>query len=123
MRKLLALTFIFSLILVLSSSCNKDKDKYLLKVRVTVNDSIAIDNALVHIYAPVEATFVDYFLYTDENGETGDIRLNNKAIVEIFAGKGTFKGCNVVEVEQGPQVALVNMKSIDDPNNGCDALE
>ena len=123
MRKLLTLTFVFSLVLALSSSCDKDKDKYLLKVRVTINDSTSVQNALVHIYAPVEATFVDYFLYTDESGETGDIRLNNKAIVEIFAGKGTFKGCNVVEVEQGPQVAVVNMKSIDDPNNGCEALE
>ncbi|MEQ9261985.1 MAG: hypothetical protein RLP14_02375 [Owenweeksia sp.] len=123
MKKLLTLALLFSMTLMLSYSCSKDDDKYLLKVRVTVNDTITIQNALVHIYAPVSPTFVDYFIYTDENGETDEIKLNNKAIVEIFAGKGTFKGCGFAEIERGPQVVVVDMKApSQEDENGCDAL-
>ena len=123
MKKLLTLAVLFSMIIMVSLSCSKDDDKYLLKVRVTFNDTTNVHNALVHVYAPVNSTFVDYFIYTDENGETGEIKLPNKAIVEIFAGKGTFKGCGFAEVEQGPQVAVVDMKPLGNTDNGCDATE
>ncbi len=119
MKKTLTLVALFGLFLMVSLSCSKKDDEYILKVRVTVNDTTSVQNALVHVYAPVEPTFVDYYGYTDEVGETGEFEFGNRAVVEVSAGKGNFKGCGFADVVLGVTTITVNMKPLDDEENGC----
>lgn len=119
MKKRLTLLVIFIVGAMLSSSCSKEDDEYLLTVKVTVNDTASVQNALVRIYAPVEPTNIDAILFTDENGETEAFEVDNKAIVEIFAGKGSFKGCGFAEITRGPQTVIIDMKPGSNTQNGC----
>ncbi len=98
--------------------CEKDKKNYRLDLTVTVQDSIKAQNALVHIYAPVENSFVDFFVYTDENGRAS-IKLKNKAVVEIVATKAPYKGCTFGEIDRDGTSVSLDMKLYNDENNGC----
>ena len=98
--------------------CEKDEKNYRLDLTVTVQDSIKAQNALVHIYAPVENSFVDFFVYTDENGRAS-IKLKNKAVVEIVATKAPYKGCTFGEIDRDGTSVSLDMKLYNDENNGC----
>jgi hypothetical protein len=102
----------------LFASCNKEEENYRLEVTVTVQDSILAQNALIHFYAPVEGTFIDYYEYTDENGKAS-IRLLNKAIVEVVASKPPYKGCSFAEIDRDGVSLNLDMKFFNDENNGC----
>lgn len=103
----------------LTSSCSQDDREFTLDLYVTVEDgTIAAQNALVHIYAPVDNTSVDYFLYTDENGKVS-ISLNNKAVVEIVATKRPYKSCTFAELERGVKTLYLDMTVSGDPDSGC----
>lgn len=99
-------------------SCEKEEKNYRLDLTVTVQDSIRAQNALVHIYAPVENTFVDFYIYTDENGQA-TVELKNKAVVEIVATKAPYKGCTFAEIERSGTSTSLDMKFYNDENNGC----
>lgn len=110
---------LLSMALFLASACEQDDRDYALDLFVTVEDgTIAAQNALVHIYAPVENTKVDYFLYTDEEGKVS-VRLNNKAVVEIVATKRPYKRCSFAELERGVKTVYLDMKISGDPDSGC----
>ena len=100
-------------------SCSKDNRPYELVVRAIANDSIVAQNAQIRVYAPVEGTFIDYYSQTDVNGEAS-FKFTNKAVLEIYAGKGPFKGCSYAELEKGVVTVTVNMLYYNDPKNGCD---
>ncbi len=110
---------VLGLALFLASSCSEDDRDFALDLVVTVEDgTIAAQNALVHIYAPVENTTVDYYLYTDENGKVS-ISLRNKAVVEIVATKRPYKSCTFAELERGVKTVYLDMTISGDPDSGC----
>lgn len=118
MKKLLTNLLIISASIGLFSSCEKDAQIYELTTVVTVDGGDRVQNALVHIYAPVSGAFLDYFVYTDDNGEVF-IDLNNKAVVEIEAQKGSFKACGFAEINRGSNRVTIELKPFGDEENGC----
>lgn len=129
MRRNLRISALFCLVMTfLLSSCSKDEagdGEYNLTVsiQVEVGDELRnVSNAFVRIYAPVEGSFIDYFQYTDESGETS-VSFNNKVIVEIQASRQGFKGCGFAEVNRGSNKVAVVLKRIDSgEEDGCSAL-
>jgi hypothetical protein len=114
-RSLLVLGLAFTVLV----SCSKDDRDFALDLYVTVEDgTIAAQNALVHIYAPVDNSSVDYFLYTDESGKVS-ISLKNKAVVEIVATKRPYKSCSFAELERGVKTLYLDMTISGDPDSGC----
>ena len=111
-----ALLLTFGAIFI-TSSCEKDTRDYELTVVVTTYDSVKVQNALVHLYAPVSNSIIDYWYNTDENGET-HFNFENKVIVEIEAAKGSFKACGFVEVERGENIIYIDLKPYG-THNGC----
>ena len=105
-------------IIFCTSSCEKDTRDYELTVIVTVYDSVKVQNALVHVFADTQGSFVDYYNYTSEEGET-HYKFDNKVIVEIEAGKSGFKACGFAEVDRGENVIRIDLKPYTDPHNGC----
>lgn len=102
-----------------TSSCEKDTRDYDLTVVVTTYDSIKVQNATIHLYAPVSNSIVDYWYTTDENGES-KFSFDNKVIVEIQAAKGSFQACGFVEVERGENTIRIDLKPFEDrAHNGC----
>lgn len=103
----------------LFSACEKDDRDYALDLYVTVQDgTVRAQNALVHIYAPVDNTNVDYYLYTDEEGKVS-ITLKNKAVVEIVATKRPYKSCTFAELTRGVTSVYLDMTISGDPDSGC----
>lgn len=105
--------------LVLSfSSCSKETNDYNLTVVVSVNDSVRVQNALVRVYAPVKGSFLDYYQYTDERGET-TFTIERKAVVEIIASKAGYKSCAFKELFNGGNQVKIDIKAFGDNENGC----
>ncbi len=103
----------------LFSGCEKDDRDYALDLYVTVNDGkVKAQNALVHIYAPVDNTSVDYYLYTNEEGKVS-VTLKNKAVLEIVATKRPYKSCTFAELDRGVTTVYLDMTISGDPNSGC----
>ena len=118
MKRIISAFVVIAAVLALSPGCEKDERNYALDVYVTAQDSILAQNALVHIYAPVDNSFVDYYLYTNDNGKVS-IELDNKAVVEIIATKQPYKGCAFAELDRGVTRVDLDMKLFSDENNGC----
>ena len=121
MKRLIAILGAFVLLsgtFLLTASCEKDERDYELTIVVTTNDSVRVQNALVYVSAPVTGTFIEYYTYSNEQGET-NYTFENKVIVEIKAAKGSFQGCTFVEVERGQNVIYVDVKPFGDVHNGC----
>lgn len=118
MKKLFTNLFILSVGLGLFSSCEKDEQIYELTIVVTVDGVDRVQNALVHIYAPVTNAFLDYYSYTDDNGEVF-LKVDNKAVVEIVTAKGSFRACGFAEINRGENRATIDLKPFGDEENGC----
>lgn len=116
-----ALNILFPIAAIVASTLGcKDVDNrdYALDVYVTIDEGeIKAQNVLVYITAPVENTFIDYYLYTNEEGKVS-IELENKAIVEIVANKQPYKGCDFAELDRGVTTVTIDMKNIGS-ENGC----
>jgi hypothetical protein len=111
--------FIGAVVIALFAGCEKDERDFGLDIKVTVNNgAVAAQNALVHVYAPVEGTVVDYYLYTNEDGMVS-LDFPNKVIVEIAATKSPYKGCTFAELERGLTTVNLDIRLFDDENNGC----
>lgn len=107
------------LVIGISSACEEEDDRdYALDVFVTVRDTVLTQNALVHIYAPVDESTVDYYLYTDEDGKVS-IQLKNKAVVEIVASRSPYKACTFAELNRGVTRVDLDMKLFSAVDNGC----
>lgn len=102
-----------------TTSCEKDTRNYDLTVVVTTYDSVKVQNALVHLYAPVSNTIVDFWYTTNEKGEA-KFSFDNKVIVEIESAKGSFQACGFVEVNRGENTLYIDLKPYADrAHNGC----
>lgn len=113
---------VLGLLLLSATSCMKEEvNRYDLTIVITVDGDIRTQNALVHIYAPVAETFIDFFAYSDENGEI-EVNLKNKAILQLVAQKGSFRGCNVAEINRGTQTVYVDVKPFG-VENGCEGID
>lgn len=124
MRKSIVLGSFLALVVSLTlftGGCSKEDNEYHLKVIVTVNDSIRVQNALVRVFAPVNNSFVDYFYGTNENGEL-NVEFQNKAIVELIASKSSFKACSFAEVDRGMNTVVIDLKAFGNTENGCDQI-
>ena len=122
MKRLLPVIGAFLLILGITfstTSCEKDTRDYELTVVVTTYDSVKVQNASVHLFAPVSDSFIDYWYTTDDKGEA-KFSFDNKVILEIEAGKGSFQACGFVEVERGDNTIYIDLKPFADrAHNGC----
>lgn len=118
MRNIVGLIFSAGLLSLFLSSCEKEQSDYTLELYVTVEDTIQAQNVLVHLYAPVENTNLDFFIYTDENGRA-DLKLKNKAVLEIVASKAGYKGCTFAEIDRNGTKVFLDMKFYTNENNGC----
>ncbi len=116
--KKLGLAAVLALLLVSFGSCEKESNNYDLTVSVTVYDSVKVQNALVHVFAPVKGSFIDYFQYTNEQGETV-FKIDKKAVVEIGVSKGSFRSCAFKELFEGGNNIAVDLKAFGDEENGC----
>lgn len=102
-----------------TTSCEKDTRDYELTVVVTTYDSVKVQNANIHLFAPVSNSFIDYWYTTDEKGEA-KFKFDNKVIVEIKAAKGSFQACGFAEVERGENTIYIDLKPFQDQaHNGC----
>ncbi|WP_417590608.1 hypothetical protein [Owenweeksia hongkongensis] len=102
-----------------TTSCEKDTRSYDLTVIITTYDTVKVQNALVHLYAPVSNSVVDYWYNTDEKGEV-KFSFENKVIVEIEAAKGSFQACGFAEVNRGDNTIYIDLKPYSDKaHNGC----
>lgn len=113
---------LFSLILPAAlalSGCSKEEGDYNLTVLVTVEDDVKVANALVRVYVPLENSFIDYYHYTNEQGEA-EFKFNNKVVVDAIATKGSFKACSFAEVERGENLLTIDLKPFGARDNGCD---
>lgn len=117
-----ALQFLGVLFLILSIGCEKEDNEYILDIRVTVNDSVRVQNALLYVNAPgipEDSSTVNIYVYTDEDGYAR-AELKSKAVVEVEATKGNFKTCSFAEVDRGVNELFINLVRSDDRNNGCE---
>jgi hypothetical protein len=119
MSNLIRLFTISALSVLFFGGCSTDERDFSLDLYLTVeNGTIPAQNALVRIYAPVDNTTIDYYLYSDEQGKV-TITEKNKAVVEIVATKNPYKTCTFAELERGVKTVYLELKKFNDVENGC----
>jgi hypothetical protein len=119
MSKLIRLFTLSAFTALFFGGCTTDDRDFSLDLYLTVEGgTVAAQNALVHIYAPVDNTNIDYYLYSDDAGKVS-ITLKNKAVVEIVATKQPYKTCSFAELERGVKTINLEMILYNDVNNGC----
>jgi hypothetical protein len=118
MKKLLTSLLLACFSIVFFASCEKDELDYNLTIKITVDGDTPVQNAVVRVYAPVTGAIVDYFVFTDDNGESV-IEFKNKAVVEIIAQKGSFRACSFAEVIQGGSTVRIDLQPFGAQENGC----
>lgn len=112
------LVLLFSVALLFFSGCSKDNLKHKLTVVVVADDNVKVANALIRVYAPVNNSFIDWYLYTNEAGEA-QFEFENDVVVDIVASKGSFVGCNFSQVKEGENTVEVEIKQWGSDDNGC----
>lgn len=100
-------------------SCEKKETTYRLTVEVTVRDSILVQNALVRVWAPLENSRVDEYRFTNEQGVV-NMEFDSKMVLDIRAGKGSYKRCTFVELQRGDNFKRLDIIPITNDNTGCD---
>jgi|TARA_R110000868_G_scaffold185583_6_gene427575 hypothetical protein len=119
MSNLIRLFTLSAISVLFFGGCTSDDRDFSLDLFLTVEDgTVAVQNALVRIYAPVDNSSVDYYLYSDEQGKVS-ITLKNKAVVEIVATKNPYKTCTFAELERGVKTINLELKLFNDVDNGC----
>ncbi len=108
--KVLLLAFIA--VIFLTTSCKEDEsDRYGIRVKVVNEADVAVPNADVEVFAPVENTLLSYTGVTDINGYA-IFEYNNAAAAVVRAVKGPnggniWVGCNEKTLKAGVQVEIV----------------
>lgn len=119
MSNLIRLFTISALSVLFFGGCDTDDRDFSLDLYLTVEDgTVPAQNALVRIYAPVDNTTIDYYLYSDVNGKVS-ITEKNKAVVEIVATKNPYKTCTFAELERGVTTVYLELTKFNDVDNGC----
>ena len=82
-----------------------------IAVRVINSDSVAIQNAWIHLSAPGSGTLG----WTDTPW-----KYSREAYLDVESTKGAYRGCSFVHVVPGDTVvAYVILRPYGDPNTGC----
>ncbi len=111
------------------ASCEKPRTgPGYIAVRVVNEDTVAIQNAWIHLSVPGSGTLFDnpntsgyYYKKSDVSGWT-DIpwKYEREAYLDIESTKGAYRGCSFVHVVPGDTaVAYVFLRPYGDPNSGC----
>tara|TARA_B100001113_G_C20727868_1_gene456564 strand:+ start:259 stop:606 length:348 start_codon:yes stop_codon:yes gene_type:complete len=98
-------------------SCEEEATEYFVKVRVTNEDGVPIQNAAVKMSAPVTGS-TEWYNFTGPSGEVV-FRSGFEAYYDLKAWKMVYEGCNYVRLVKGETVDVnVVIYPIGDPN-GC----
>ena len=109
--------FLFFLVVLTFSSCEEEGSEYFVKIRVTNEDGVPIQNAQVRMFTPVPGS-TSWYNFTDVSGEIV-FRSGFEAYHDIKARKMTYEGCNYVRLVKGETINVnVVIYPIGDPN-GC----
>ena len=99
-----------------------------IAVRVINSDSVAIQNAWIHLSVPGSGTLFDnpntsghYYKKSSLSGWTDSPwKYTREAYLDVESTKGAFRGCSFVHVVPGDTaVAYVILRPYGDPNSGC----
>jgi hypothetical protein len=111
------------------ASCEKPRTgPGYIAVRVVNEDTVAIQNAWIHLSAPGSGTLFDnpntsgyYYKKSDVSGWTDTPwKYEREAYLDIESTKGAYRGCSYVHVVPGDTaVAYVILRPYGDPNSGC----
>jgi len=100
------------------SSCEEDMTEYFVKVKVTNEDGVPIQNANVKMFAPVQNS-TEWYNQTNSAGEVV-FRSGFEAYYDLKAWKLVYEGCNYVRLVRGETIDVnVVIYPIGDPINGC----
>ena len=98
-------------------SCEEEATEYFVKVKVTNEDGVPIQNAAVKMFAPVAGSTEGYS-FTGPSGEVV-FRSGFEAYYDLKAWKMVYEGCNYVRLVKGETIDVnVVIYPIGDPN-GC----
>ena len=102
---------------LLFGSCEEEVTEYFVKVKVTNEDGVPIQNAAVKMFAPVAGS-TEWYNFTGTSGEVV-FRSGFEAYYDIKAWKMIYEGCNYVRLVKGGTIDVnVVIYPIGDPN-GC----
>ena len=109
---------ILLLVVALSfSSCKEEPTQYFVKIKVTNEDGVPVQNAAVKMFTPVPGS-VEWYNFTNTAGEVV-FKSGFEAYQDIKAWKMVYEGCNYVRLVRGETIAVnVVLYPIGDPN-GC----
>ena len=114
----LSLVLLLSGAMLFSTGCSKDNQKHKLTVVVVADGDVRVTNALVRVYAPIDNSFIDWYIGTNEQGEAY-FQFENEVVVDIIATKGSFVGCDFSQVKAGENIVEVEIKKWGSDDNGC----
>lgn len=114
----LGLVMLLGSLLLFTAGCSKDNQDHKLTVVVVADDDVKVANALVRVYAPVDNSYIDWYLRTNEQGEA-TYEFENEVVVDIIASKGSFVGCDFAQVKAGNNTVEVEIKIWGTDDNGC----
>ena len=108
-------TLISFLVVLSFSSCEEEGSEYFVKIRVTNEDGVPIQNAQVRMFTPVPGS-TSWYNFTDVSGEIV-FRSGFEAYHDIKARKMIYEGCNYVRLVKGETINVnVVIYPIGDPN-------
>ena len=98
-------------------SCEEEVTEYFVKVKVTNEDGVPIQNAAVKMFAPVAGS-TEWYSFTGPSGEVV-FKSGFEAYYDLKAWKMIYEGCNYVRLVKGETIDVnVVLYPIGDPN-GC----
>jgi hypothetical protein len=110
--------FLIALIGLFLTSCQEEVvNEYFVRVKVTNEDGVPVQNAAVKMFVPVPGS-TEWYNFTDVSGELV-FRSGFEAYYDIKAWKLVYEGCNYVRLVKGETVDVnVVIYPIGEPN-GC----
>jgi len=111
--------FLFIVVAFTFSSCEEAEGstEYFVRVTVTNDEGIPIQNASVKMYTPVPST-TEWYSFTNDRGQVL-FRSGFEAYHDVKAWKLIYEGCDYVRLVKGETVDVsITLYPIGDPN-GC----
>ena len=102
---------ILLLVVMLSfSSCEEEATQYFVKIKVTNEDGVPVQNAAVKMFTPVPGS-VEWYSFTNTAGEVV-FKSGFEAYQDIKAWKMVYEGCNYVRLVRGETIACPNRSAL-----------